>query len=227
MSLSPGTRIPLEVSYQRHVLFAIELLDAVTLERISQGIKVIAEGLEGKPIVNSSGLFVWLEEDITRLRKVRIVPGALPYEGVERPADELARPLATIELSPRVDYPFGVGVTGLLGSLVEEKVPAPGRPTPVLDAEIRLRWVDQDNVWHEAPTPSHTAERRGDFAAIIRLGPAEVPKLDDQARLIVRLRASRGAAGQRDSPELKLSLGRVAEPSTLDPLIFAWDELQP
>ena len=35
----------------------------MTLERVSDGVKVTAEGLRGKPIVNYGGLFVWLEED--------------------------------------------------------------------------------------------------------------------------------------------------------------------
>jgi hypothetical protein len=32
----------------RRVLFAIELLDAVTLDRVSQGVEVKAHGLQGK-----------------------------------------------------------------------------------------------------------------------------------------------------------------------------------
>ena len=71
--------LPHEESLRRRALFAIRLLDAVTLSTVSQGLKVVAEGLNGKPIVNASGLFVWLEEDVARLQKVSIDPGILVY----------------------------------------------------------------------------------------------------------------------------------------------------
>jgi hypothetical protein len=45
--------LPLEQGYLRRSLFAIELLDAVTLSRVSQGVKVVAEGLYGKPTLNA------------------------------------------------------------------------------------------------------------------------------------------------------------------------------
>ncbi len=110
----------------RRVLFAIELLDAVTLNRVSQGMKEVkAHGLQGKPIVNTSGLFVWLDEDIEQLQRISIDPGVLPYEETERNRTQLNLdhdstqriwPLTSIELPPRVDYPFSTGITGLRGT---------------------------------------------------------------------------------------------------------------
>ena len=38
--------LPMEEGYHRSVLFAIELIDAVTLSRVSQGVKVVADGLQ-------------------------------------------------------------------------------------------------------------------------------------------------------------------------------------
>jgi hypothetical protein len=220
-------RLPLEDAYSRRSLFGIELLDAVTMSRVSQGVKVTAQGLQGRPIVNGSGVFVWLDEDLAPLQRVLIDPGTLPYENIElEPADLTLppdpRPLTTVELPPRVDYPFASGVTGLRGTLIEERVVP---PVPVRNAEIRLRWLDDDDVtWRDAPTISHT-NSTGDFVSILRFTPAEDPNLDN-GFVTVRLRVRRDGA-ERSSGDFKLLQGRVTDPSTLDPLTFAWDELQP
>lgn len=216
--------LPLEQAHLRNVLFAIEVLDAVTLARLSQGMKVVAEGLQGKPIVNASGLFVWLKENITPLRKVTIDPDMLPHESAELTAAQLQLPpqMTTIQLPPRLDYPFAPGITGLRGTLIEERGIPPDRPVPVADAEVRLRWLDDDGItWHNAPTASH-ANRNGDFAAIVRLVPADVPRLDANGALTVRLHARRAGQNERRTANFPLLQGRVA-----DALTFAWDELQP
>jgi len=62
--------------------------------------------------------------------------------------------------------------------------------------------------------------------AILRLARSEVPQLDAGGKLTVRLRARRGV-DERGSADLKVLQGRVANPSTLNPSIFVWDELQP
>ena len=220
-------KLPLENAYQRRALFAIELLDAVTLERVSQGVMVTAEGLQNKPVLNDGGVFVWKQEDIAPLQKVTIDPGTLPYEKIEREPAALTlppdpRPLTTIELSPRPDYVFARGVTGLRGTLIEERIVA---PIPVQNAAVSLRWLDDDGVtWRDAPTISHS-NSTGDFVAILRFSPAEKPDLDNGS-VTVRLRARR-TGNERSSAAFKLLQGRVTDPSTLDPLTFAWDELQP
>lgn len=231
MSRPFEVRLPLEQAYLRSVLFAVELFDAVTLARVSQGLKLVAHGLQGQPIVNAGGLFVWLKEDMTSLEKITIDPGSLPYEGVELEAGQVKLPplTTTVELPPRVDYPFAAGVTGLRGVLIEERVTPPPPPTPVRNAQVRLRWLDEDGVtWRDAPTTSRT-NSSGDFVAILRLAPTESPRLDARGALTVRLRASREGV-ERGSTDLKLPQGHVADPSTFAPgdaLIFAWDELQP
>lgn len=206
----------------RRVLFALELLDAVTLDRVSQGVDVRAHGLQGKPIVNRAGLFVWLDEDIRKLERISIDPRALPYEEVRLEGTQLKLPLTSIELPPRVDYPFGTGITGRRGTLVEARE---NSPRPVSDAEVYLRWLDQDGNWHDAPTRSHTAAKGGDFVAILRLAPKDEPQLD-AGNLTVRLRVKRGE-DERGSDDVKVLLGRIANPSAQDEHIFAWDELQP
>lgn len=207
----------------RRVVFALELLDAVTLSRVSQGVEVKAYGLESKPIVNAGGLFVWLNEDIGKLEKISIEPHTLPYEHVERAASELKLPLTSIELPPRVDYPFTVGITGLRGTLIEDR----NRSEPVHDAEVWLRWLDEDGNWHDAPTTSRTTAKGGDFVAILRLAPTDQPKLDTtKSKLTVRLRVKRGD-NERGSADLPILLGHIANPSTSNQFIFAWDELEP
>ena len=227
MSRPFEVKLPLEEAYSRRSLFAIELLDGVTLERVSQGVKVEAEGLQNKPITNAGGIFVWLQEDLAPLQKVTIDPRTLPYEKIElEPADLTLppdpRPLTTVELPPRVDYVFAPGVTGLRGTLIEEKVVP---PVPVQNAEMSLRWLDDDGVtWRDAPTISHT-NSKGDFVSILRFAPADRPFVDNGS-VTVRLRVRRNG-NERSSADFPLLQGRVTDPSTLDPLTFAWDELQP
>jgi hypothetical protein len=212
-----------EPAYQRHVTLAVELLDAVTLARVTSGVRVTAEGWKRAPIVNSGGLFVWVEEDFEPLRKISVDPRTRPYEAVERPKAKVERPLTRIQLPPRVDYPFPAGMTGLRWMLVEEAVTPPEPPTPVAGAEIQLRWLDADGVtWREAPTKSHSGDR-GNFAAIARLSPADEPLVGSDGALTVRVRVVRDGSRQRDSAQIKLPQGRIADPAGF----LAWDELQP
>lgn len=230
-------RLPLEQFVLRKVRFAVELLDAITLSRVSEGVKVVAQGIQGGPVVNTGGLFVWLEEHVGDLQRLTVDPGMLPYEPVVlspielktmSPANSsLTRKAARIELSPRVSYPFTFGITGLRATLIEQRVDP---PQPVRNAALRLRWLDSDDVWQEAPTISHTDEKGG-FAAILRLSPDQVPRLDASDEITVRLSASRDQGNPRESDDLKLVQGRMADPSTFEggakTLLFAWDELRP
>lgn len=228
--MSPSAQAALERAYQRRVLFAVEVLDAVTLAPVVRGLRVVADGLRGKPIVNSRGMFVWLDEDLARLQKVAIDPGDLPYQPAEIPAAALTRPLTTIALAPRVDYPFSAGVTGLRGTLLETRVPLPQRGAPVAGAELWLRWLDDDGTtWHDAPT-SARSRPSGDFVAFLRLAPADRPRLDATGAFTVRVHARRGA-DERRSTDLTLPRGSMADPETFaqgaEALSFAWSELQP
>ena len=213
-------------AYTRTSLFGVELLDAVTLERVSSGVKVVADGLHGKPFTNSSGVFVFPLEDFTRLRKITIDPQVLPYEVVELEPAQIVFPVTRVELAPRRDYLFAAGITGLRGSLIEERVDP---PVPVTDAEVHLRWLDENAVWRDAPTLASTGTPGANFTAVLRLAPSDVPDLVAN-EVTVRLRARRGA-DERESADLKLPQGRIADPSFFsqgpDALVFAWDELQP
>jgi len=219
-------RFSLEPAYVRHSLFAIELLDAVTLSRVSGGIKVVAEGLQGKPFVNSGGLFVWRREDLGPLTKITVDPLIRPYLSVERLKSELVlppapRPITPIELPPRADYLFAPGITAARGTLLEDR----GTPAqPAADAVVRLRWLDADGNWRDAPTESRT-DARGDFVVVLRLAPADVPQLDAGKSITVRLQARRNGS-VRQSTDVSLPQGRVADSTAVSALTFAWVEIQ-
>lgn len=220
MSRPAPVHLPLETAYRRNVILAVEVLDAVTLTRLSQGISVIARGLSGRPTVNAGGLFVWLTEDITRLQALEIDPGVLPYERRQLAAAALQLPLWTVDLPPRRDYPFTPGVAGVSGMLVEARTAPPVRPVPVAGASVQLRWLDDDGVtWRDAPTLSHT-DAQGGFAAIARFTPNEVPRVDASGALTVRVRVDREGI-VRESADRPLAQGRV------ESALLAWDELQP
>ena len=65
----------LEIGYERNTLLAVQVLDAVTLARVCDGIALKAEGLGASPIVNSSGYFVWLKEENAVVQKITVEPG--------------------------------------------------------------------------------------------------------------------------------------------------------
>ena len=191
MSQPFEVQLPLEEAYSRRVLFAIELLDAVTLSRVSQGVKVVADGLQGKPIVNSSGLFVWLEEDFNN--------AAEGFDRSGHPAVRRTRTRAggsrTCRQSASAHHDrtaaarglsFAPGITGLRGTLIEEHVVPPARPGR--NAEVRLRWLDDDDNWRDAPTISHTDSKA---ATSFRFCVSRRPKSASRER-----RSHRAFAGQ-------------------------------
>lgn len=211
-----------ELGYQRQVYLAVQLLDAVTLTPIREGVEVSAEGLRSKPIINASGYFVWLREENGVATKVMVDPKGLPYEKPE--LVNATFPVTTIELQPRVVYEFAAGVTGLRGTLIER------RTTPVVpvgDAEVRLSWLVEhtSDRWEQSPTRSRTEPDSGDFVSVLRLQDGDNPKIDAD-ELTVRLLVRRGGLS-RQSANFNLPQGRVTNRSMAGPLTFAWGDLQP
>ncbi len=223
-------RLPLERAHTRQAMLAIELLDAVTLERVARGMEVTAQGLTGQPVVNDSGLFVWLLEDVTKLEKVIVEPHAEPFERVEIAAAQVTRPLHRVELAPLATYPFSPGVTVIRGSLYEKRVALGATPAAISGATVRFEWLDDDGAtWHPWQAPAITGTA-GDFVSILRLARGrsaqadqpsradEQPRLDANGMMTLRLFAKR-AAGPQKQKSFQLLQGRVADE------IFAWDEL--
>jgi hypothetical protein len=226
---------PPETGYRRNVLFAVEVLDGVTLQRLRDGVTVTASGLTHHPQTNSSGFFVWLKEGPSAPQSISVDPGVLPFEEKQLPAAQVQIPLTSIELSPTCNYPFAAGMTGLCGSLIEQRVTAPDVAQPVNDASVWLLWLADDGVtWNRAPTVSHT-NAHGDFAVMLRFTPTDVPNLDTNGHLTVRLRASRASTGtELGTGNFSLQQGRVADALTYllaggapPALVFAWNEMQP
>lgn len=226
MSRPFDVHLPLEQAYLREAMFVVELLDSVTLERVSQGVTITAVGLASTPIVNSSGLFVWLRQPTTNFQKLIIDPGTRPFERMEIPAAlvQLLLPTVepkrnTVELKPLANYPFTPGITAIRGSLYEKKVPVGKTPEPIPGATIRLEWLHEDTVtWISSPAATVT-NANGDFILILRLAPVEVPSVDTQGNMSIRLFAKRGTGGEKHC-EFQLPHGRVKEET------YAWDELQ-
>jgi hypothetical protein len=228
MTSPTGLRIPMEIAYTRRAAFAVELLDPMTMGRVSAGVTVNAAGLRRTTATpNMLGLFVWVNEDTSTLTKVSIDTGSLPYESVDlTPADlrlpPQPNPLTTVQLAPALSYSFARGVTGARGTLVEDRLTR----APVLNAEIHFRWLGDDGTtWRDAPIHSHTT-KSGDFVSVLRLVSTDVPQVDAGA-VTVRLRVLREGFAERGSADVKLPLGRITDPTTMSALTFAWDELEP
>jgi hypothetical protein len=213
---------PLERAWTRKATLAVEVLDAVTLQRMSRGITVEAKGVRSKPVVNHGGLFVWRGDDFAGFDGVTVDPGALPFAGVDLAQADVALPLHTVALQPRVNYAFAPGTTAIRGSLIET-VPPPGiDPTPVRNASIRLEWLDDDGTtWHQPPQRFIT-DVRGEFAAFIPFVPADLPQLAAGGTLTLKLIANRAPPGQpanEKSIQFAHPQGRVTD------AIHAWDQL--
>lgn len=208
--------------WSRKGMLAVEVLDAVTLQRISQGITVTAKGVRGRPVVNHGGLYVWRGENLTGFAGIAIDPGVLPFVGVDLAQADVTLPLHTLTLQPRSDYAFSAGTTAILGSLIES-VPLPGaKPTVIPGASIRLEWLDDDGTtWHRPPQRFFT-DSRGEFAAFVPFLPADLPQLDVGGHLKLRLFANRMPAvlpAVEKFAELTHPQGRVSN------AIHAWDQL--
>jgi len=222
--------LPLERAYSREAMLAVELLDSVTLERVTQGMQVTAKGLTGRPIINAGGLFVWLKEDATKFEKLIVEPDGGPFEGTEIPASQVNRPLHQLQLKPLASYPFSPGSTAIRASLHEKRVPLGTKPVPIAGATIGIEWLDDDGVtWHPWQAPAMTNEA-GDFIATLRLARGQSPRadqpprsdqqprLDAQGRMTIRLTAKR-ATGPQKQKNFQLPQGRVTDET------YAWDEL--
>ena len=89
MSSPFPVRLPLERAFTRRMLFAAEIIDAVTLEPVTKDLQVKATGLNNNPIVNYDGFFVWLEEANRQPQAVIVDASLTPFESVTVPAPVL------------------------------------------------------------------------------------------------------------------------------------------
>lgn len=220
MSMRFEIRRPLEPAYARRALFAIEVRDAVSLARLTNGISVRAVGLRGRPRVNYSGLFTWLAEDRARFEKLVVEPWPRPFEPVEVAAAAIVDgQVNVVALNPLPSYPFAGGTTAIRGELRETAPSSGNEAAGIAGATVRLAWLDDNGSWIAA-AQRFTTRERGQFAAFLPFDPADAPKLDPEGALTLRLYARRGATEYfREFPH---PLGRVADAT------YDWDrQLQP
>lgn len=205
-----------QLAYRRDVLFAVELLDPLSLALVTKKVTVAAPPLERRPLLSFGGRFVWLHEGGAWPDKLIVDPGDLPYEREERgspppPADperpQDAELLVRVILRPTRAYPFPDGVTVVRGRL-DETSAAPRKPVP--DAQVWMQWFDSDAGDWSSDAASNFASTRanGEFAAFLRLPPTAKPQLDDEGHMKVRLRASRPQQAARSWKALHIPQGR-------------------
>jgi hypothetical protein len=215
--MPPATRLLSPDDLSRSTLLAVELLDPITQALVSQGVSVRAAGLEGRPIVNRSGRYVWLAEGEAWPTSIVVDPQRSSYvsqiaSAPARPADlttatALERHLR-ISLRPSLAYRFEDGVTVIRGRLREDV----GSVTaPVEGARVQLAWRNIGGAWSPAPPapenvdeaaedvpspPEQQTDRNGEFVVFLRLR-REVgvePDVDERRLLAVRLQVTRGRA---------------------------------
>jgi len=195
---------PDEFAYQRNTLFAVEVLDPVSLTIVRHGVRVTAVGLKREPIVSYGGRFVWLEEkdgeEYAWPTRLIVDAGDLPFESADvvappRPANipkaTQEERLARIVLQPKSSYAFrgGDGVLAVQGRLVEDAQADP--KVPVVGASVRLRWQDADSgQWRNAPVQALTYQF-GEFLTFIRMPPLASPVVNAAGLMSVVIRVRR------------------------------------
>ncbi len=215
-----------EQAFDRQAIFGLELIDSVTLERVYRGFRVKAVGLPNEPSINASGVFYWLgQRENQTIESIIIEPSGRPYEPLileNVVLSNLGGPmLRSVELVPRLDYPFPQGTTGVMGSLVEDSVADP--LIPIRNAQITLQVLVSGN-WIESRIISRT-NANGDFATILRLN--RQPSLDDdtsQPAITLRILVKRGGLA-RVSPQWEQPFGDFRLPTPSNEQLFAWNSL--
>lgn len=225
MSQAPGISASRGMAYNRLSMFAIEVVDAITLERITSGVKFTVEGLNHAPTQNASGLKVWGKEEATRLRRVTIDPQKLPYEAIELSPDDIAELvqaassgqalIKTVQLPPGDGEPVPANLTVYRGALLE----GASTPVPVPGAAASLEWLDGTN-WNSIDTEFPIRSASGTFIIVLRIPPEHLPPLDQDGNATVRLRVRIGAERRRSLP-LQLAWGKA----NTAPSPFFWRDL--
>lgn len=214
--------LPPERAWTRKATLAVEVLDAVTLQRVTQGVTVKAKGLNSVPVVNHGGLFVWRGKDLAGFGGLVVDPGMLPFAGADLEAADVVLPLHTVALQPLANYAFAPGTTAIRGSLIETTPPKDVAPTTIANAVVRLEWLDDDGTtWHQPPQRFIT-DARGEFAAFVNFTPTDIPRMDAKGNLKLGLFASCMPAvvpAIEKHIEFAHPQGRVAD------AIYAWDLL--
>jgi hypothetical protein len=224
---------------RRRVLFAVALVDPVTGARVSRDVRVFADGVSGPPIVNRSGLFVWLAEGAARPKTVRVVPKGAPFgpETVAVPAlpdpppDDSSQPsmrvdpaqrLLRIVLRPTDGYAFPDGVTLLHGRLLETATPG---AAAVAGVACVAQWRDEiSGKWIPSPAVGPTSAT-GEFRVGFQL-PAGAKADGGPDKITTRVLFDRsGVMKATASASMAPGSEMVAPGGTPSFGVLAWDQL--
>jgi hypothetical protein len=164
----------------RQVLFAVELLDPVTGELVSQPATVSCDGLGNAPLNNLSGRFVFIGGGTPGT--VRVDLHGLPYEPISSPPPGAGQTLLRLTLQPTALYPFAASATLVSGRLVDGAARVAGASIGVTFADLTA---------NDQALPALT-NQLGDFAVLLRLDPTAVTT-SDPVTADITLTFTRGA----------------------------------
>ena len=236
----------------REVAVAVELLDPVTQQRVSQGLKVTLAGRPDEPYISPSRRFVWLgNAGGPWPAAVSVDPGKLPFAPIALqplgaaplnwPDVDPEKRRIRVTLTPTSLYPYDEGVTAITGYLYR-KVPPNGVRQAIPDAEVWFQWADAGANWRPATPPRVKTDARGEFGLFARI-PQVTGQEPDIVRGLIKVRVfvKNGAVTKStpanfrfiDPPLLSItppyppvSDGRVVNGAALVPgVAFDWDAL--
>ena len=153
----------------RQVMFAVELLDPVTGELVSQPVTVACDGLASAPVTNLSGRFVFIGTGTPGT--VHVDLHGLPFEPIASPPPGAGQTLLRLTLQPTALYPFAGSATLISGRLVDGASRVAGASIGVTFADLTA---------NDQALPALTNDL-GDFAALLRLDPTAVTTADPVA----------------------------------------------
>jgi hypothetical protein len=153
----------------RQVLFAVELVDPVTGDLVSQPASVAADGLGNGSVINLSGRYVFLAQP-GNPGTVRIDLHDLPYEPISSSPPNIAggQLLLRLTLQPTAAYPFAASSTLIRGRLVDGLAAVAG-------ASVGVSFADGSANNQALPALTN---RFGTFVVLLRLDPLAVANGD-------------------------------------------------
>jgi hypothetical protein len=210
-----------EQAFERQAIFGLELIDAVTLDRVYKGIRVTTRGLLNDPMLNSSGVFFWLGERKNHRPFEPLIIPPIVLDGTARPM------LHRVELAPRPDYPIPSGTMGLMDRLVEDANAA--QVIPVVNAQITLQFFEAIQPtgsvkWHDSRVVTHT-NSNGDFVSIWRAKKEdEMKDVMPDPNVSLRIQVQRDGL-TRSSQPWEQPFGEFRFPKPDAKQKFAWNSM--
>ncbi|HMN44669.1 MAG TPA: hypothetical protein PKE27_08860 [Povalibacter sp.] len=193
----------------REVAVAVELLDPVSQQRVSQDVKVTLGGRVDQPYISASRRFVWLGNFAAWPPSISVDPGKLPFAPIANqplaaapagwPSVSPEKRRIRVTLTPSANYPFDEGVTALSGYLFEKSAQDPNVRVPIANAEVWFQWAVGAS-WLPATPPRVRTDARGEFGLFARIAHSAGQEPDVLRGLLkVKLFVKRGST-TRETP---------------------------